>query len=129
MSNTANDMAHVSHTDVCARFSPGPTQQRVISHFGHSEGGEGHKPRACTRSTEWDPQSTRHEATMGDNDKTSTLTDPPPKPKGRRTWVRLRVISQEPLGIEHHWIRVGSRVVQNLPVCQVRSWRGEDRME
>jgi len=66
---------------------------------------------------------------MRDNDKTSILTDPPPKPKGYRTGVRLRVISQEPFGIEFHRIGVGSRVVQNPPVCQVKSRRGEDRIE
>jgi len=58
---------------------------------------------------------------MGDNDKTSALTDPPPKPKDRRTGVRLRVISHETIGIEFHRIGVGSGVVHELPVCQVKS--------
>jgi len=128
MSNAANDMAHVSHTDVCARFSPGPVQQRgsVISVIRGWEGmqGEDHKTRACTRSTEWDPQSTRHKATTWDHcDKTSRLTDPPPKPKDSRTGVRLRVRSQEPFGVKLHRIGVASRVVQNPPVRQVKSWR------
>ena len=47
----------------------------------------------------------------GDNDETSTLTDSPPKSEGHYAGVLLRVISQEPLGIEFHWIGVGSRVV------------------
>jgi len=47
----------------------------------------------------------------GDDDKTSTLTDPPPKSESYRTGIRLRVISQEPFGIEFHWIGVGGWVV------------------
>ena len=64
----------------------------------------------------------------GSKDETKTLTDPPTIPKGCLTRIRLRMISQEPVGIEFQRVCVSIRVVQNLPIHQVRSpGAGTDR--
>ena len=50
-----------------------------------------------------------------------TLTNPPSIPKDRSTRVGLRIISQEPLRIEFHWVSMNSRVVHDSPVQVVKS--------
>ena len=62
----------------------------------------------------------------GHNNELATLTNPPPIPKGRCTRLWLRVISQEPFGIEFHRIDVSNWVVKNLPAHHIGSPWGKE---
>ena len=144
MSNAANHIAQESHIDDSARFIPGPVKQSartkgvsVFQLFGYAAGvfGEGIR---CTRpiplplfilSSISGSRCTGHSATRGeDNTEKTLLTDSPPIPKDRRTRFRLRVIPQEPFGIEFHGIDVSGRVVQDLPVYRIGSSWGCERI-
>ena len=55
-----------------------------------------------------------------------TLTYPPAVPKDCCTRFWLRVVSQEPFRIKFHRVKIGTWIMRNLPVQNVKSPRGTD---